>query len=70
MVSINRKLVVAGAAGFVLAVIMFLIGSITLSVIPTFPSVTPLAAAGIGFGGAVAATLSEDLSNGDNKPKQ
>jgi hypothetical protein len=60
MVSINRKLIVAGASGFVIGTFLWLIASIASAVIPGLPPLTPLAGFGIGFGGAVAATLSED----------
>jgi hypothetical protein len=61
MVSINRKLVVAGASGLVLGTILWFIGAIALLVMPALPALTPYATFIIGFGGAVAATLSEDI---------
>jgi hypothetical protein len=61
MASINRKLVVAGATGIILGTIMWLLGAVALFVMPALPAVTPYATFIIGFGGAVAATLSEDL---------
>jgi hypothetical protein len=61
MVSINRKLVVAGASGFVLGTIMWFIGSVATTIMTSLPPLTPYAAFLIGFGGAVAATLSEDV---------
>lgn len=62
MASINRKLVMAFTTGIVLAVILYLLGSIALAVIPDLPAVTPLASAGVGLGGAIAATLAEDTA--------
>jgi len=62
LVSINRRLVVAGASGIVLGVIMWFIGAVALYVMPSLPAVTPYATFVIGFGGAVAATLSEDIA--------
>ena len=67
MVSINRKLVVAIATGFVIGTALWLVGTIALSVVPTLPAVTPLASFGMGFGGSLAATLSEDSNNGEKK---
>jgi len=60
MVSINRKLVVAGSSGFVLGTIMWFVGSVATTVMTSLPALTPYVAFIIGFGGAVAATLSED----------
>lgn len=60
MVSINRKLVVAGSSGFVLGSIMWFIGSVATTVMSNLPALTPYMAFIIGFGGAIAATLSED----------
>jgi hypothetical protein len=62
LVSINRRLVVAGATGIVLGVIMWIIGAVALYIMPDLPAVTPYATFIIGFGGAVAATLSEDIA--------
>ncbi len=59
--SINRKLVVAGASGIVLGTVMWFIGAVSVFVMPALPAVTPYATFIIGFGGALAATLSEDL---------
>jgi hypothetical protein len=53
--------VVAGASGIVLGTIMWFIGAVALYVMPYLPSVTPYATFIIGFGGAIAATLSEDI---------
>lgn len=61
MVSINRKLVVAGASGFVLGSIMWFIGSVATIIMSSLPALTPYVAFIIGFGGAVAATLSDDV---------
>ncbi len=66
MVSINRKLVMAGASGIVLGTIMWLIGSVALFIMPSLPAVTPYATFLIGFGGAVASTLAEDIA--EKKP--
>jgi len=66
MTSINRKLVVAGASGFVLGTIMWFVGSVATTVMSALPPLTPYVAFIIGFGGAVAATLSEDM--GTAKP--
>jgi len=68
MVSINRKLVVAGAAGLVLALLLWLIATIAVTVVPALPTTTPLAFFAVGFGGALAATLSEDITDNE-KPK-
>lgn len=65
MPSINRKLVVAGATGLVLGTIMWIIGAVALYVMPSLPTVIPYASFLIGFGGAVASTVSEDLDNTD-----
>lgn len=62
MPSINRKLVVAGSSGIVLGTLMWLLGTISVFVMPSLPSVTPYAMFITGFGGALAATLSEDLA--------
>jgi len=61
MVSINRKLVVAGASGIVIGLLMWISGSIAQAVIPTLPIAFPYACFGIGFAGATAASLSEDI---------
>ncbi len=69
MVSINRKLVVAGASGFVLGTIMWFIGSVATTTMTSLPAFTPYVAFIIGFGGAVAATLSEDTAKSETGPK-
>ena len=63
MVSINRKLVVAGSSGLVLGTILWIIGAVALFVMPSLPPVLPYATFLIGFGGAVSATLSEDTTS-------
>jgi len=68
MPSINRKLVVAGASGMVLGTIMWLIATVACTVMPLLPALTPYASFVIGFGGAVASTLSEDLQEVVQKP--
>lgn len=67
MTSINRKLVVAGAAGLVLGLLLWLIATIAVTVVPALPPTTPLAFFAVGFGGALAATLSEDIIDGEKK---
>jgi len=62
MVSINRKLVVAGSSGFVLGTIMWFIGAVALTAMATLPPASPYVGFIIGFGGAVAAMLSEDIA--------
>lgn len=69
MVSINRKLVVAGASGIVLGTLMWFIGAVALFVMPALPVVTPYATFIIGFGGAVASTLSEDATEETKETK-
>ena len=61
VVSVNRKLVVAGSSGFVLGSIMWFIGSVATTVMSNLPALAPYVAFIIGFGGAIAATLSEDV---------
>jgi len=48
MVSIKRKLVVAGASGFVLGSIMWFIGSVATTVMTSLSAVTPYVAFIIG----------------------
>jgi len=44
---------------------MWIIGAVALYVMPSLPTVIPYASFLIGFGGAVASTVSEDLDNTD-----
>ena len=67
MVSIIRKLVMARASGGVLGTIMWVIGAVAVTVMPLLPALLPYGFFVIGFGGAVAATLSEDIANDEKK---
>lgn len=59
VLSLARKIVMATATGIVLGTVLFFIGTAVSAIVPNTPL---LGAVGfvVGFGGAVAATISED----------
>jgi len=65
--SINRKLVMAGSSGITLGTIMWLMGAVALTIIPALPAILPIATFLIGFGGAVATMLDEDIEEAISK---
>jgi hypothetical protein len=61
MVSISRKLLAAAFVAVPIAVILWIIGSIGVTIIPDLPAQAPLAFFAIGFGCVFGAALSEDV---------
>ncbi len=61
MVSISRKLLAAAFVAVPIAVILWMIGSIGVTIIPGLPTQAPLAFFAIGFGCVFGAALSEDV---------
>jgi hypothetical protein len=67
MVSLARKLAKSFTIGLALGFLLYISASIALGVVPTLPSVLPLAGFGIGFTCSVGVTLADD--EGDIKEK-